>query len=115
MPGYSIIFPHKVVLEVSPWRKQHPPPRPRPAPKPHALTLDNRQRAALTGVSEVLAFDEGQVVLMTEAGEVTLAGEGLHVTRLNLEEGQMAVEGKIDSIAYPPRSPRRGWFRRAKG
>ncbi|MCR4885940.1 MAG: sporulation protein YabP [Clostridiales bacterium] len=90
-------------------------PRPRPAPKPHALTLDNRQRAVLTGVSEVLAFDEGQVILMTEAGEVTLAGEGLHVTRLNLEEGQMAVEGKIDSIAYPPRGARRGWFRRNKG
>ena len=45
-------------------------PRPRPAQKNHSITLDNRQRAALTGVSEVLAFDEGQVILMTEAGEI---------------------------------------------
>jgi len=82
--------------------------------KPHTLSLENRQRAALTGVSEVLAFDENQVVLMTEGGELALAGEGLHVTKLMLEEGHMAVEGKIDSVVYTQRGGRRGWLRRAK-
>ncbi len=86
--------------------------RANPVRKNHSLTLDNRQRAALTGVSEVLAFDEGQVVLMTEGGEIAIGGEGLHVTKLTLEEGQMAVEGKIDSIVYSQRSGRRGLFRR---
>ena len=81
--------------------------------KTHLLTLDNRQRAALTGVSEVLGFDENQVSLMTENGEVTLTGEGLHVTKLMLEEGQLAVEGKIDGVQYSaPRGRRRGLFSR---
>lgn len=80
--------------------------------KSHALSLENRQRAALTGVGEVLAFDENQVVLMTDSGEIALTGEGLHVTRLMLEEGQMTVEGKIDGVFYTQRSPRRGLFRR---
>lgn len=79
----------------------------------HTLTMENRQRAALTGISEVMAFDENQVVLRTDTGEVALSGEGLHVTRLMLEEGQLAVEGKIDSVFYTQRSRRRGWLRRS--
>ena len=66
----------------------------------HTLHLDNRRKAALTGVMEVLAFDENQVVLRTESGEVALMGEGLHVTRLELSEGQLTVEGKVDSFLY---------------
>ena len=73
----------------------------------HSLTLDNRQRAALTGISDVIAFDENQVVLRTDTGEIVLNGEGLHVTRLMLEEGQLAVEGKVDSVFYSQRSRRR--------
>ncbi|MBQ7656712.1 MAG: YabP/YqfC family sporulation protein [Clostridia bacterium] len=85
------------------------------AVKSHLLTLDNRRRAALTGVSEVLGFDENQVSLMTENGEVTLTGEGLHVTKLTLEDGQLAVEGKIDGIQYAAqRSRRRSLFRRGE-
>ena len=79
----------------------------------HALALENRKKAALTGVSEVLAFDENQVVLMTDCGEIALSGEGLHVTRLMLEEGQLTVEGKIDSVFYTQRPARRGLFRRS--
>lgn len=80
--------------------------------RPHTLTMENRRRAALTGVSEVLGFDENQVTLMTENGELVLTGEGLHVTRLTLEEGQMAVEGKIDGVVYTQRARRRGLFGR---
>ncbi len=76
------------------------------APKSHTLHLDNRKAAALTGVMEVLAFDENQVILRTESGEVALMGENLHVTRLMLEEGQLTVEGKIDSFLYT--GPRKG-------
>ena len=82
------------------------------AAKMHNLTLENRQRAMLTGISEVMAFDENQVILTTEDGEVTLSGEGLHVTRLMLEEGQLTVEGRIDSVFYSQRTRGRGLFHR---
>ena len=87
----------------------------RPAAKNHTLSMENRQRALLTGVSEVLGFDDGQVILMTDSGEIALTGEGLHVTRLMLEEGQLAVEGKIDGVIYSAqRSRRRGLFSRGE-
>ena len=83
--------------------------------KNHVLTLDNRRRASLTGVSEVLEFDENLVNLRTEDGEVTITGEGLHVTKLMLEEGQLALEGKIDGIQYAAQRSRRvGLFRRGE-
>ena len=82
--------------------------------RPHSLAMENRERAALTGVNEVIAFDENQVVLMTESGEIALTGENLHVTRLMLEEGQLTVEGRVDSIFYTQRPNRRGLFRRSK-
>ena len=83
--------------------------------KTHLLTLDNRRRASLTGVNEVLGFDENQVSLMTENGEVTLTGEGLHVTKLMLDEGQLAVEGKIDGVVYSAqRGRRRSLFSRGE-
>lgn len=80
--------------------------------KNHSLSLENRKCAALTGVQEVLAFDENQVILLTESGEIALTGENLHVTRLMLEEGQLTVEGRLDGIFYTHKSPRRRLFGR---
>jgi len=68
--------------------------------KPHAITLENRQRAGITGVTDVLSFNEQEVVLVTEGGDITLLGEGLHIARLNLDDGQLMVEGDIAGIEY---------------
>ena len=62
------------------------------AAKPHSFYMDNRKKADLTGVKEVLSFDENQVNLLTDCGEITLTGENMHVTALMLEEGKMTVE-----------------------
>jgi len=78
----------------------------------HTLSMENRQRAALTGIAEVLAFDENQVILRTDTGEIALAGENLHVTKLMLDEGQLVVEDKIDGVFYTQKKPRRSFFGR---
>ena len=83
-----------------------------PTEKQHTLILENRKHAALTGISEVLAFDENQVMLLTDGGEIALTGEGLHVTKLMLEEGQLTVDGKLDGIFYTQSTRRRVLFRR---
>ncbi len=94
--------------------EKEPTARRAPAEKSHTLILENRQRAALTGISEVLQFDENQVILLTESGEIAMTGEGLHVTKLMLEEGQLTVDGKVDSVFYTQPARRRGFFRRKK-
>ena len=84
------------------------------AARPHSLSMDNRKKADLTGVSEVLSFDENQVNLLTDCGEITLTGENLHVTALMLEEGKMTVEGQVDSVFYLQPARRAALFGRRK-
>ena len=66
----------------------------------HACTLENRNAASLTGVREVVSFDENQVVMDTDMGLLTIKGKDLHVSRLTVEKGEMEVEGQIDSLTY---------------
>ncbi len=76
--------------------------------KPHSLSLDGRQKATITGVEEVDSFNEQMVVLATTAGTLTLLGQQLHVSHLNLEEGQLLVEGEIAALEYDDRRQKGG-------
>ena len=66
----------------------------------HAVTLENRRRASLSGVMDVLSFNEQEIALATTDGEISLLGEGLHIAHLSLEEGKLIVEGEIAGIEY---------------
>ena len=85
--------------------------------KPCGLVIEKRKKAVLTGVKEVGRFDETAVVLEAWGGRLTLAGSGLHVCALQLEEGKLLVDGDIDGVQYEQgRARRRGGFlRRAIG
>lgn len=68
--------------------------------KTHRLILDNRNRGSITGVTEVLSFDGNRILLETTQGMLTIEGTGLHVSRLQLEEGEADVEGTVKSLVY---------------
>ena len=72
--------------------------------RPHTLTLVGRQKAVLGGVEAVDSFNEQMVVLATTSGTLTLLGDGMHVSHLNLEEGQLIIEGVIAALEYDERS-----------
>jgi sporulation protein YabP len=66
----------------------------------HKVNLSGRQRAAITGVNDVLSFDAGEVLLQTEQGILMIRGDELHVNRLSLEKGEVDVDGRVDSLTY---------------
>ena len=66
----------------------------------HKVILENRSRGTITGIQEVVAFDENQIVLDTDMGLLTVKGKNLHVSRLTLEKGETDIDGSIDSLAY---------------
>lgn len=68
--------------------------------RPHKLTLENRGSGTITGIREVVSFDENQVVLDTDLGILTMKGKDLHVSRLTLEKGEVDLDGTIDSLSY---------------
>lgn len=83
--------------------------------RPYGLTIDRREKAVLTGVTEVERFDEAEVVLHTHGGRLILTGAGLHVSSLQLEEGRLLVDGAIDGVMYDGSAGKRrgGFLRRA--
>jgi len=66
----------------------------------HKMTVSNRKMGTLTGITDVIAFDEAEVVLETDMGMLSIKGEGLHVKRLDLEKGEVDLEGRMDSFFY---------------
>ena len=82
---------------------------------PHKLTLDERKRLTMTGVTEVVSFDEAAVVLRTVLGMLEVQGQELKLKTLSLDGGQVAVDGQICALYYEePREKRnfRGLFSR---
>lgn len=81
---------------------------------PHDLTLKGRQKLTVTGVTEVVSFDETAVVLQTGLGVLMVHGQGLQLKELSVEGGQTCVEGTISALVYE--EPRQGgWLRRLMG
>jgi sporulation protein YabP len=75
------------------------------------LKLQERSKLTMTGVSEVVRFEENLVVLQTELGQLHIHGQGLQLKNLSLEGGQAAVEGLIAALIFEePRQ--RGIFSR---
>lgn len=81
-------------------------------PLPHALTLHDRQRLSVSGVTDVNNFDDVTLVIYTDLGELTVKGHGLHIRELNIECGDLTVEGEIDSLVYTQMPTNGGFFGR---
>lgn len=83
---------------------------------PHKLTLSQRNNLAITGVTEVVSFDDGAVVLRTELGTLIVQGRDLQLKTLSTEGGQVAVEGTVAALIYEePRQQKGGWMQRLFG
>ena len=82
---------------------------------PHRLVLDGRSRLSITGVTDVLSFDEAAVLLRTEMGVLTVLGRELRLKTLSPEGGQVAVEGNVDSLVYEQSRDDRGLWHRLFG
>lgn len=66
----------------------------------HRLMLERQKGGTITGIREVISFDEKEILLHTEDGKLSVKGEELHVRHLDLESGEISLEGKIDSLTY---------------
>lgn len=73
---------------------------------PHNIIMEDRHHLTVSGVSDVDSFDEQTVTVLTEMGELSIHGNGLHINRLSLEMGELLVEGDISSLTYEDREER---------
>ena len=81
----------------------------------HKLTLTDRKKLTMSGVTEVISFDETAVVLKTTLGNLIIQGRDLQLKELSPAGGQMAVEGAVAALSYEEPRERGGWVRRLLG
>lgn len=66
----------------------------------HTITLTNRENLSVTGINDVDAFNEQEIVAVCDIGELIIKGELLHIEELSIETGLLTVSGKISSLSY---------------
>ena len=67
---------------------------------PHRLSMTDRKALTMTGVTEVVRFEETLVVLQTVLGTLMVHGQDLKLKTLSLDGGQVAVDGTVTALIY---------------
>ena len=78
---------------------------------PHKLTLNERRQLTMTGVTEVVSFEDSQVVLQASLGTLVVQGTELKLKTLSLDGGQVAVDGHITALIYEEPRQTGSWRR----
>ena len=64
------------------------------------LVLENREKLNVSGVNDVLSFDDQVVIVETELGLLTVKGENLKINKLSIDTSEVIVEGRINNLTY---------------
>lgn len=64
------------------------------------LLLENRKKLTLSGVVEVMSFDEEKIELSTKLGNLTIKGADLKMNKLDVQNGDVIIAGSIASMVY---------------
>ena len=64
------------------------------------LILENRGKLSISGVNDVLSFDDQVVIVETELGLLTVKGENIRINKLSIDTSEIIVEGNISYLAY---------------
>lgn len=64
------------------------------------IILENREKLSISGVLDVLSFDDQIVILETELGLLTVKGENLKINKLSIDTEEVIVEGELCSLCY---------------
>ncbi len=69
--------------------------------KKHTLSMTECSALTVTGVSDVINFDETSVILSTSCGILSVDGTDLHILNLNVDSGEVEITGSISGMIYP--------------
>lgn len=70
----------------------------------HGIVMHGCASLSISGVNDVDRFNEKQILLFTECGELSVYGEGLHINEMSVETGDVSIEGEISALIYGDKS-----------
>lgn len=68
--------------------------------KSHDLSIENRKKLCLTGIEDMKNFDDKHIIACIDSENIIIRGEFLNIKKLDLESGELEIDGKIYSIEY---------------
>lgn len=82
----------------------------------HEFFSKNREGVKLSGVSDVESFDDRSVIMQTTLGRLAIEGDGLHISVLNIQSGEVEVQGRVNGVFYIDEGmlKKRGLFSKGK-
>lgn len=66
----------------------------------HSIKIENRNQITVTSVDDIESFNEEKVVILTGMGTLTVIGTDFKISRLNVDDGQLIIDGEIDELHY---------------
>lgn len=80
---------------------------------PHNVILEERRHLSISGVQDIDSYDEQSVIAFTELGQLTVKGENLHINKIDVQTGELNIEGEIWELCYSDlQKGRQGLFSR---
>lgn len=80
---------------------------------PHSIVIDERKRLTATGILSIVSYDSFTATLETSDGTLAIGGEGLTVSELSVQTGEVKISGTIEYIQYTPKREKpASWFKR---
>ena len=64
------------------------------------ILVRSRKHIDVTGVRDVVSFDDRAVVIVTVGGDMAVEGENLKIGALDIDKGIVSVDGKINAVIY---------------
>ncbi len=66
----------------------------------HDIELKCREKLKINGVKEIISFDENEIHLITQCGDMAIDGDNMHINVLDIAAGNVELIGKINGINY---------------
>ncbi len=64
------------------------------------IIIESRKKISISGVEDVDSFDEDNITLYTSMGTLLLSGHDFHINKLNVDTGELIIEGEFDSCRF---------------
>lgn len=77
---------------------------------PHTVIMEDRKTVSITGVMDIDSFDENTVLVFTDLGALEIKGNDLHINKIDVDSGELTMEGTVDSMIYSDSDIRKGGF-----
>ena len=78
--------------------------------KLHNIIMEKREKLSISGVKDIGIYNEEIVELSTVMGELVVKGSNMHINKFNTDDGELKIEGNINSVAYEEEKMCKGGF-----